>query len=222
MATKEQIHDYLDEHLPYMLKMLRYTHAQLHQPQHYLMWNAHFESFAVHARNLVNFLANKDDGNFKAKEFSDGFKAKTGNTIGNLIRLLDQQVFHLGKQRPREKVGKFKSDNAEPVKEWIETSFAEFLECLSEDLRKQFNEEKSRPEADAALVLSVAPGIAPSACTASFFTSSSLGRNNYNQGYTGSSGPSHPPCIIKGAVSDASESTEPREAGSYGDGPKRD
>jgi hypothetical protein len=48
-----QKRDYLEEHLPYMMKMLRYTHGQMLQKQHYLCWNAHFESFAVHARNLV-------------------------------------------------------------------------------------------------------------------------------------------------------------------------
>jgi len=51
---------YLQEHLPYELKMLRYTYGQLLQKQHCLSWNAHFESFAVHARNLVNFLTNGD------------------------------------------------------------------------------------------------------------------------------------------------------------------
>jgi hypothetical protein len=47
MMTKEpQQRDYLDEHLPYMLKMLRYTSRHMLQEQHYLSWNAHFESFA--------------------------------------------------------------------------------------------------------------------------------------------------------------------------------
>jgi hypothetical protein len=31
----QQKRDYLDEHLPYMLKMLRYTHGQMLQQQHY-------------------------------------------------------------------------------------------------------------------------------------------------------------------------------------------
>src|SRR5690348_6320725 len=106
MADGQQKRDYLDEHIPYMLKMLRYTDGQMLQEQHYLSWNAHFESFAVHARNLVNFLANKDTGNFKAHEFVPDFKARTSD-IGGLMSKLDQQVFHLAKARPRDVVGKF-------------------------------------------------------------------------------------------------------------------
>jgi hypothetical protein len=48
MASDNQ-NSYLKEHLPYMLKMVRYTFAQMNQLQHYLTWNAHFESFAVNA-----------------------------------------------------------------------------------------------------------------------------------------------------------------------------
>jgi hypothetical protein len=135
MADENQKHNYLEEHLPYMLKMLRYTHGQMLQTQHYLSWNAHFESFAIHARNLVNFLANKDLGNFKASEFVSGFKAPTGETIGGLTRKLDQQVFHLAKSRPKDVIGKFSSEHAAPIRNWIEHNFAEFLRRLSPQLR---------------------------------------------------------------------------------------
>jgi len=75
MAMKTEQRDYLQEHLPYMLKMLRYTYGQMLQEQHYLSWNAHFESFSIHARNLTRFLSNKDRGNFKAAEFVKDYKA---------------------------------------------------------------------------------------------------------------------------------------------------
>jgi hypothetical protein len=95
VAKDQQQRDYLVEHLPYMLKMLRYTHGQMLQQQHYLSWNAHFESFAVHARNLVSFLKNTDTGNLKASEFVQGYKARIGDAQGAMAKLRDQ-VFHLG------------------------------------------------------------------------------------------------------------------------------
>src|ERR1700681_1670057 len=110
MASEQQEHDYLDEHLPYMLKMLRYDYGQILQSQHYLSWNAHFESFAVHVRNLVNFLTNNDTGNFKASEFMQEFKARKGDISGPITKL-DQQVFHLHKARPREVIGKFNTEH---------------------------------------------------------------------------------------------------------------
>jgi hypothetical protein len=144
METEQQKRDYLDEHLPYALKMLRYTYGQMLQAQHYLSWNAHFESFAVHARNLVNFLANNDTGNFKAHEFVKDFKARTGD-VGSLMAKLDQQVFHLAKRRPMKAVGKFNTDHAKLVLEWVQQNFAVFLNRLSSEQLALFNERKADP-----------------------------------------------------------------------------
>jgi len=167
MANDTQKFDYLDEHLPYMLKMLRYTFGKMREQQHYLSWNAHFESFAIHARNLVTFLVNKDTGNFKAHEFVKDYKART-QEIGHLIQKLDQQVFHLAKARPREAIGKFSSENAEPVKVWIEENFSDFLTMLPRDMRKLFNEKKADSAEDEGVFVTVGPTGpgTPSACTA--------------------------------------------------------
>src|SRR3981081_1240019 len=100
MNEDQQKRNYLDEHLPYMLKMLRYTYGQMLQKQHYLSWNAHFESFAVHARNLVNFLTNNDTGNFKAKDLVPAYRARISDNQGAMV-LLREPVFHLAKRRPR-------------------------------------------------------------------------------------------------------------------------
>src|SRR3981189_2884944 len=114
MNEDQQKRDYLDEHLPYMLKMLRYTYGQMLQKQHYLSWNAHFESFAVHARNLVKFLTNSDARNFKAHKFVQDYKARVGDIQGAMAKL-EQQVFHLGKNRPPTFVGKFNTEHAQEV-----------------------------------------------------------------------------------------------------------
>jgi hypothetical protein len=146
MTTEQQKHEYLDEHLPYMLKMVRYTYGEMLQPQSYLSFNAHFESFAVNARNLANFLTNADTGNFKSCEFAEGFKARKDNVAG-LTQKLEQQVFHVAKNRPRYKAdGKFDTGDAKPVLDWIEKNFREFLDALPQHLRKIFNEQKAEPE----------------------------------------------------------------------------
>jgi len=106
MADQVQKFDYLDEHLPYMLGTLRYNLGKLDHPQHFRDWNAYIESFAVNARNLVQFLDNADTGNFKASDFIEGFRIRKGDIQGPLAKLRDQ-VFHLGKTRPRDADGKF-------------------------------------------------------------------------------------------------------------------
>jgi hypothetical protein len=168
MATEQQKQDYLDEHLPYMLKMLRYTYGQILQSQHYLSWNAHFESFAVHARNLANLLTNNDSGNFKAAQFVPRFKARKGDISGPMTKL-EQQVFHLHKGRPREAIGKFNTEHAKAVVEWVERNFADFIHELPPALRQVFNEKKSDLAQEQGVVfMSVGytgPG-GPIACTA--------------------------------------------------------
>lgn len=158
--------EYLDEHLPYMLKMVRYTYQQMEQPQHYLLWNAHFESFAVRARNLVKFLTNTDDQNFKAKDFATGYKANNMEIRGRMSKLRDQ-VFHLGKNRPCNVIDKFDVDDAKAVLGWIEKNFAEFLTAMG-DQSSLFNKEKADPANDGAVVVSMtaASGSVQTACTA--------------------------------------------------------
>ena len=135
MADTQRKTDYLEEHLPYMLKMVRYTHGQMQQKQHYLSWNAHFESFAVNARNLMNFLSNGDRGNMKAHDFvENGFKARVQDAERLLLKLA-QQVFHLAELRPKTPVGKFNSDHAAEVLEWIDKNFAIFLDALAPEQR---------------------------------------------------------------------------------------
>ena len=147
MNEDQQKRDYLDEHLPYMLKMLRCTYGQMLQKQHYLSWNAHFESFAVHARNLVKFLANSDDHNFKAHHFSQGYRARVGDIQG-AMKKLEQQVFHLGKKRPRNFVGKFNTEHAQEVRDWIEKNFNIFLGKLDDSWRPLFDDKKANPAQD--------------------------------------------------------------------------
>lgn len=160
--------DYLQEHLPYMLKMLRYTYGQMLQAQHYLSWNAHFESFSIHARNLTRFLSNNDKGNAKAAEFVKDYKARIGDVSGPMSRL-QNQVFHLAKQRPKDVVAKFDTEDAKAVSGWIEDNFKDFLSKLPRELRALFDEEKSNPEKDNALYITLGPtgtGV-QTACTAS-------------------------------------------------------
>src|SRR5271169_3273197 len=100
MATQDQKIEHLTEHLPYELLMLRHTRERMSSPRYPLDWNAHYESFAVHARNLFDFLMNDaTQANFKASHFST-FKASKNAEVQRLIRQdFHSQILHLGKNR---------------------------------------------------------------------------------------------------------------------------
>jgi hypothetical protein len=156
VTPQEQKSDYLDEHLPYMLSQLIYDFKKLSQGIHFRDWNTSFQSFAVNARNLVAFLTNGDTGNFRAGDFIKDFKIRKGDIQGPMTKL-DQQVFHLGKSRPREEAGKFDVSAAREVFDWIDKGMKEFVVALSPEDKKLWNARKADPEYDASSYLTLGP-----------------------------------------------------------------
>jgi hypothetical protein len=84
----EKLITHLREHIPYELLMLRHTHRQLSQVDGQLDRNAFLEAFAVHARNLFNFLTNREDSrNLKASDFKSAYKRPAHQKLrGSLSR----------------------------------------------------------------------------------------------------------------------------------------
>jgi hypothetical protein len=150
-ASDAQRHVYLDDHLPYTVKMLHYTYSQMFPTQHRLSWNEHFAAFAVYARSLEKFLTNDDKGNLKARDFMD-FEATKGRNIDGPMQLLDRQVFHLAKGRPTEAEDKFSLENAKAVYEWVKENFADFLAKLPPRLREHYNEKNADPANDTQII----------------------------------------------------------------------
>lgn len=115
MATQHELIQYLGEHLAYERLMLGFTFRRIHEPAEQLAWNAMFESFGVHVRNLYGFLkSNTGSRNIHANDYVERF---------TIIESLDQQkldiyFFHTAKQRLRN--AKFDLSQAESAAAWID------------------------------------------------------------------------------------------------------
>ena len=100
---------YIKEHLPYETEMLRYTQSALNAVSvTRLDWNAMYESFAVHARNLYMFLTNEDGSNAKANDFVSAFRAEKDDQTKGIHQRFLTRVFRLRPKRPflsEEKIG---------------------------------------------------------------------------------------------------------------------
>lgn len=73
--TEAQKTAYLGERMGYEIGMLHYAIERLvtcDDTGHKL--SMRYECFAVHARNLGNFLINKDDGSYQAHDFNNNFR----------------------------------------------------------------------------------------------------------------------------------------------------
>jgi hypothetical protein len=130
VSNLSDLEDYLNRNLGSDLLMLRYTLSKIKTLQHQMDWNAYFESFAVHARNLYYFLTNEDGPNRRARDFTSQFKAsKTSETI----RVFDKvhgQILHLGRNRPDDPSKKANLDSAQRLSDWIENNFKAFIDGL--------------------------------------------------------------------------------------------
>jgi len=143
MSTEKIRH--LDEHLPYELLMLRYTHKHLPEPHHQLDFNCFLECFGIHARILYEFLTNdKDARNFKASDFVD-YRPSSHNEILGAMQRLHGQILHLSKRRPSQPEEKFDTADADSIRKWIEGAFSLFLSALSHEYKSHWNADRADP-----------------------------------------------------------------------------
>ncbi len=144
---------HLEEHIPYEALMMRYSYQRIASETHELDWNAHYCSFAVHARLLHDFLVN-DGGsnNVKASDFVDGFHFERKPIIVTTINTLNQQVFHLAKRRPNAEERKDAITFLKPLHDWLNDGLARFVDELNEALRALWREERCHPPASDAII----------------------------------------------------------------------
>jgi hypothetical protein len=137
---------HLAEHLPYEVLMLRHTHSQLHQEQSRLDWNAFLESFASHARNLIDFLTNRGDNrNFTASDFERTYRAKSHQDLMGAMEKLRYQILHFGKRRPLDQDKKLSLGDAHRLFQWIENEIPRFIVSLCPEYRASWTEERANP-----------------------------------------------------------------------------
>ena len=146
MASDPEKCNFLVEHLSYELLMLRFTHGELSKSQDQLVWNAMYESFAVHARILRTFLASGGGNtNMNASDYIEGFKASVpAPEVDSQRKSLDPQIFHLGKIR-KEADRKPHLDKLSKLFAWLEENTARFGDELPDPFRKYWQPEKADP-----------------------------------------------------------------------------
>src|SRR5690606_12974125 len=94
--SEEEKRNWLSEHLPYELKMARYSHKQLTRGElNYLDFNSYLVSFAVSASNVYAFLTNKErqNNNVQACDFVVGGFAAKSERVKTIFAEMDPEFF---------------------------------------------------------------------------------------------------------------------------------
>jgi hypothetical protein len=149
MTTTNQLIEQLQDHLPYELLMLRYTHARMQAETHDLVFNTMYECFCMHARNMWDFLHNEGTGNnLKVKEFAKEYRAPEDQKAQRIINFdMQGQVFHFGKSRPSKQTDKVGLEKCKAVFDYIEKAFSEFMAADWNDpsLKAKFDHDRADP-----------------------------------------------------------------------------
>lgn len=184
--SEEQLASWLDEHLPYELSMLRYSFMKMKAPTEPLDYNAHYECFAVKARLFWDFIGCRDVGptNVKATHFAPNFDPPDREHIQEELNLLNPQVMHTGRDRPKDPAKKISLDNCLDFGLWVENGMELFLKALPSERRRLWNADKARDD------LKITRSVSPPA------SSSSIRITTTDSGPISSTGPSASSSII--------------------------
>jgi hypothetical protein len=92
-----------------------------------LDYNSHYESWAIHARNLYKFL-NSDDRrpSYRAQDYKEHFSPTKTNDTKRILQKLEPEVFHMG-DRPTVTQDQVNLADVSIFSEWVEEVFVEFI-----------------------------------------------------------------------------------------------
>lgn len=111
---------FVKHHLPYELWMMRGSLAAARRgATTRFQQNLQVEGFALHARNLIEFLKNGDASGFNPADFTTtDFSVNRSFVRGPLVDMINEQISHLSSDRTEKQNEKFD----EPA--WLETANA--------------------------------------------------------------------------------------------------
>lgn len=126
---------YLKEHLSYEFSMLNFTFRQLEGiEKRRLFWNALYESFFVHFRNVSTFLKDSEahSGNWKVSKFLPTFQLSDSEKrkITGLVLRIESQIMHMGKLRGPNS-NQINIADIRNAHAWCERNMTDFINQLS-------------------------------------------------------------------------------------------
>lgn len=142
--------EFLKEHVGYELEMLSRTRAFAASESDPWKWNAYFESYLLHARNLIDFLTKpSDDKNCVARDFSSSYvPEKMDGKAARIYGRLHDQVLHMGKARTIDPSKKVNWSDAGELVRVIEGRMSAFFEAVDADDAKEQGKATGRSFAE--------------------------------------------------------------------------
>ena len=149
MSNRTELTAWMREHLFYEWQMLNHSLSRAiasQNPSQQLDFNAFFESYGVHARNLYDFLSN-DKGagsnNAVACDYVKDFKFEKTDVTKSITPRLDWQLAHAGKRRIKDPSKKITLSECCELFDWINKAMDQFAAQLDDELKSVWSKVTS-------------------------------------------------------------------------------
>ncbi len=141
---------FVQHHLPYELWMMRESLAAARRgaPTR-AQQNLNVEGFAIHARNLIEFLKNGDDCGFDPTDFTTDAFAKRAFIRPTLVDMINQQISHLTSNRTENQKEKFDEPQWRETASLVEEEFKRWTNNLSHEWAAKWEKRERMDEAAA-------------------------------------------------------------------------
>jgi hypothetical protein len=145
MASDAEKITFLEERIGYELAMLNYTFMRLVTARPsaaagQLDCNAFLESFAIHARNLVNFLSPDSQADEpRATDYVSDFEIPDQSSLQQPLVRLEKRILNLTALQTTDPQEKFNADDARALYTWIIPAILKFEEKLAPMYRASLN-----------------------------------------------------------------------------------
>jgi hypothetical protein len=134
--------DLMMDHVPYEVAMMRATHDGLVQGLQGTCLNAYIESFAIHARSLINFFNGKDG--CRAEDFTDSYTPfACGRVPKRLTDKLNQQIPHITEKRFNSIGDKLNGADITELRTRIDRELDQFLAHMKPHYKEIWDTKKS-------------------------------------------------------------------------------
>jgi hypothetical protein len=140
----EKVDRIVKHHLPYELWMMRDSLvAALKGASTRFQQNLQVEVFALHCRNLIEFLKGGDACAFNPADFtSHGFSVNRKFIRPRLIDKINEQISHLTNDRTENPDEKFNPDDWKETAAAIENEFSRWVKNLTPDWAKKWEQRE--------------------------------------------------------------------------------
>jgi hypothetical protein len=134
---------FIKHHLPYELWMMQESPALAIKGAPMVQHNLHVEGFALHARNLIEFLKNGESCGYDPTDFTtSAFSVNRRFIRSALIDMINNQISHLTTNRTHKREEKFDEQDWQETTKAVAEEFTRWSKNLKSEWAKKWEERE--------------------------------------------------------------------------------